>query len=166
MRLKVAIGLGTFILGLFTVIVPTFAIPDCAPEAMAVPTVKPFEPIVRPQLNPERPLLSILCKGLVPLRYALCASAFWSAKGCDVNGHNHVRDACQLWCYPTMYAYKHSGCWDVSHSIRAAPLHIREVGKHHWHVLLLVCTHQEVAGPSQPFWSGPCHWHICNALAS
>ena len=96
MRLKVAIGVGTFILGLFTVIVPTFAIPDCPPEAMAVPAVKPFEPIVRPQLHPGRPLLSTPCKGLVLPRCAVCASAFCCAKGCDLHGHSHVGDACQL----------------------------------------------------------------------
>ena len=50
-RLKVAIGVGTFILGLFTVIVPVFAIPTCVVSDMAVPppAIKPFEPLVRPE---------------------------------------------------------------------------------------------------------------------
>ena len=74
MRLKVAIGVGTFILGLFTVIVPVFAIPDCVPENMAVTPrpIKPFEPFVRPQST-----LNALCSetyaGSCRLCCALCA---------------------------------------------------------------------------------------------
>ena len=72
--------MGTFILGLFTVIVPTFAIPDCVPSEMPVPprAIKPFEPFVRPQPTPIRPLLSTLCEALLP-RCALCASASFCA---------------------------------------------------------------------------------------
>ena len=61
-RLKAAIALGTFVLGLFTVIVPAFAIPDCVPDNVAkpLPPVKPFEPFVRPKpptrKSPQRPV--------------------------------------------------------------------------------------------------------------
>ena len=51
MRLEVTIGVGTLILSLFTVIVPTFTIPDCVPHDMAYPppAIRPFEPMVRPE---------------------------------------------------------------------------------------------------------------------
>lgn len=73
MRLKVAIGVGTFILGLFTVIVPVFAIPDCVPSDMAVPPppVQPFVPFVRPQPKLDRPLPASCSSMLCTVRSSL-----------------------------------------------------------------------------------------------
>lgn len=167
-RLKVAIGVGTFVLGLFTVIVPTFAIPDCVPENMAVPPppVKPFEPFVRPEPSPSRPLLGV-CASLLFFSVMPCALLLPVVPGlkcCNLHGLHHVIEACQLWCNLIMHAYKHCGCWDVSHSIRAAPLHRRGVAP-------LACVAGSVHAPgsrrAQPdLRRGPCHWRGCNALAS
>lgn len=52
MRLKVLIGLGTFIMSLFTLIMPTIAIPDCpsivGPDMDSIPAIMAFGSSVRP----------------------------------------------------------------------------------------------------------------------
>ena len=120
----VTIGLGTFIVGLFTVIVPALAIPDCtsvvAPgAALPLPDVKPFTPIVRPICSPS----------CVVLLHGAHSMPRMQIPWCHLPGARSARVfICGggLMVLHTVHAHRQRGCGGVRHCFRAAPMHTQD----------------------------------------